>query len=863
MVSSNLTVSQAGFASQTKFKKQKNLARLEAAPLSRSTFAPCPLYAHKNYAQINFRSALALHKSWGAAVDTAGNVNFKISTWPDVKKVYVQVVDQLHHQAKVYNHDGLEVVKHESGAVESLKTKMKNSQLIELQNKGEGVFEHKVEPGVANHGQNYRFVILKNDNTVTTASDPYSMRQPHVLGWSKIYDHNKYEWHDGDWMDHKVKERISREHYANGLKNPYNMSVYQIHIGALTKEGSYEAAKAEIKRAQEEGFDGIHIMSVENTFGPNWGYDGANKFAPQERFYGVIGKIKDAVDKASEVITGKKVKGSKKDKSQNLLNTDSLKNTEKANGPDKFKELIDFTHTECKMSVILDFVPNHMGVDGCFLKAAGPYSGGPGDFGDKFNYEGENSKNVREYMANAALNWTQNYHVDGLRFDMTKPFYMGSDFELKKIVMEVHEHNPDVFCIAEDGMDNRANITKPLTDWEANIVKREKGDDGLEKITRGSEQDHIDRMNWLNEKIYQGDTSILGNIGFDSEYDFPALHTGSAAVFGEWKNCSTMLYRKVSDFCGAITGSQHRFKNNTTQDEIGNRDGIVPIAMALKGRENLNIFEKMDGKDDCERGQRSAQFAHKIAKAIVTGRIDRVSDDQWWKFNKRNHMKEWKYISKDEAKKAFNTAIRQNKLLLGIPFIQKGPKNTFMGTDFASIVPFRFFREFSTKEPILERSKEKGYRTGIAAFQESKQTSIDYSPEYRENVMEKTRAFTKKLNNMLHNIPALNNGEIGLAIAHDSSSVLGVQRYKMNKEGNKTESEVYAVMNFNNKGYGDNEKYYIPFPSGKWKQIASSDSKEFGGAGEFENTDEVKAEIPLIKLPPFSIVFFEKVQEGN
>ena len=119
----------------------------------------------------------------------------------------------------------------------------------------------------------------------------------------------------------------------------------------------------------------------------------------------------------------------------------------RSGGPDKLKELIDYTHG-LELNVVMDYVPNHLGPDGAQLKRTGPYIKGNNAFGESFNFEGENSKYVRDYIVNAAMNWIDNYKVDGLRLDMTK--FMESDFTMKEIAAEINHHFPSVFLIAED-----------------------------------------------------------------------------------------------------------------------------------------------------------------------------------------------------------------------------------------------------------------------------------------------------------------------------------------------------------------------------------------------------------------------------
>jgi len=375
-----------------------------------------PLHAHKAYSQINFAGTLASHKSWGAAVQATGDVNFKLFTWPDAKKVFVEISDSI-KPGENFRDGFIKLVQDAKGAITDIVADgSQKSRVVELSKIGDGVFEQKFAPNVAKDGEKYRFVIVKGNNEISSVKDPYAMKQDDVQSWSTIYDHHKYKWNDSDWQNGKVKEKISRVHYMNNnnLSNPYNMRICEISIDTLTKEGTFEAAKAALlKIAKDKQFNTIELMPVENTHSFNWGYDGVDKFAPR----------------------------------------DSL------GGPDKLKDLIDYAHQN-KLNVIMDIVPNHVGPDGNALGQTGPYLDGDGPFGSFLNFEKKDSKYVREYIANSAMLWLRDYHCDGIRADMTK--FMKSDNTMKGIAAEVNYHHPHAFLIAEDGRDNDWRVTRPL-----------------------------------------------------------------------------------------------------------------------------------------------------------------------------------------------------------------------------------------------------------------------------------------------------------------------------------------------------------------------------------------------------------------
>src|SRR4029079_9622876 len=65
-----------------------------------------------------------------------------------------------------------------------------------------------------------------------------------------------------------------------GLKLPGQV-ICEIHVGAFTREGTFDAAAHELPRLAELGITCIELMPVCEFPGRfNWGYDGVNLFAP-------------------------------------------------------------------------------------------------------------------------------------------------------------------------------------------------------------------------------------------------------------------------------------------------------------------------------------------------------------------------------------------------------------------------------------------------------------------------------------------------------------------------------------------------------------------------------------------------------
>lgn len=463
-------------------------SQMDTAPAVHPSSENLQAYYLKNKTfsdQTSFGRLLVEHLENGAYVDEAKNVIFKLFTFKDVKKVFVEIKDKGTH---------------------------------ELQKIEDGIFKRKILHSEVEHGDRYRFKLVKANGEATYCKDPYAMRRDSVLDdFSIVYDHNKYEWSDQKWMKSNNAQRISHRN-PNSLSN---LNIYEINIATLTKEGTFEAAKVELDKIVEKGFNAIHIMPVENTHSYNWGYDGVDKFAPQETFLG---------------------------------------------GPDKLKELIDYAHKK-KLNVIMDVVPNHVGPDGNGLGKVAPYINtfANGQFGSQFNLEGDpaNNKYVRDYLSNMCLNWLRNYHCDGLRLDMTK--LMDSDYALKQIAMEVHYHHPDAILIAEDARFNLPKVTKALKPEEECLGKLE--------------TEHAKQI----KRVDRNEEPLLDSLGMDSEWNFPLLHALEDAIFNrkfdgldsEIRNSgSRVKYFASHDEIGNIAGTRLISKiSNWILHTVGKVDG--------------------------------------------------------------------------------------------------------------------------------------------------------------------------------------------------------------------------------------------------------------------------------------------------
>jgi maltooligosyltrehalose trehalohydrolase len=195
--------------------------------------------------------------------------------------------------------------------------------------------------------------------------DPASRFQPFgPHGPSQVIDINSFKWSDDGWKGINVIDVI----------------IYEMHIGTFTSGGTWRSAEERLEYLAYTGINLLEVMPVAEFPGEfGWGYDGVSLYAPT-RLYGE---------------------------------------------PDDFKSFINTAHN-LGIGVILDVVYNHFGPDGNYL---GKYSDNyttekyKNDWGAAINYDGENSKPVRDFFKLNARYWIEEYHLDGLRLDATQNIY--------------------------------------------------------------------------------------------------------------------------------------------------------------------------------------------------------------------------------------------------------------------------------------------------------------------------------------------------------------------------------------------------------------------------------------------------------
>jgi maltooligosyltrehalose trehalohydrolase len=190
--------------------------------------------------------------------------------------------------------------------------------------------------------------------------DPCSRFQPlGVHGPSQVVD-PAFAWQDAGWP---------------GLRRE-GLVVYELHVGTFTPAGTFDGVAGRLPYLRELGVTAIELMPVADfPGGRNWGYDGVALYAPS-RAYGE---------------------------------------------PASLRRLVDAAH-RLGLGVVLDVVYNHLGPEGNYLRAFGPFyftDRYQTPWGEAINYDGEGARLVREFVFQNVEHWLREYHIDGLRLDAT------------------------------------------------------------------------------------------------------------------------------------------------------------------------------------------------------------------------------------------------------------------------------------------------------------------------------------------------------------------------------------------------------------------------------------------------------------
>jgi maltooligosyltrehalose trehalohydrolase len=235
--------------------------------------------------------------------------------------------------------------------------------------------------------------------------DPASRHQPQVHGPSRVVDCADLSHSDAGWSGIPLEDYI----------------IYELHVGTYTPEGTFAAIIPHLDELQELGITAIELMPVAQFPGSrNWGYDGVYPYAVQESY----------------------------------------------GGPAGLRLLVEACHQR-GIAVVLDVVYNHLGPEGNYLSAYGPY------FTDRYktpwgaaiNFDGPYSDDVVRFFVENALYWVRDFHIDALRLDAihgivdvnATPFLALLTAAVERIAVELGR---SIYVIAESDL-NDVRVVRP------------------------------------------------------------------------------------------------------------------------------------------------------------------------------------------------------------------------------------------------------------------------------------------------------------------------------------------------------------------------------------------------------------------
>jgi 1,4-alpha-glucan branching enzyme len=288
-------------------------------------------------------------------------------------------------------------------------------------------------------GDEYRYEITNGDK-VFQRIDPRVREVTNSVGNGIVHDPN-FDWQGDDFTMPAWNELV----------------VYETHIGTFFRRdkdsvGTFEDFTEKFSHLKRLGVNALEIMPIAEFAGDlSWGYNPAHPYAIESAYGGPVG----------------------------------------------FKTFVREAH-KAGFAVILDVVYNHFGPSDLDLWQFDGWS--ENGKGGIYFYNDHRSQTpwgdtrpdygrgeVRSYIRDNAMMWLEDYHVDGLRYDMTlyiRSIDASGTNEIPEgwgltqwINREIHHYKPSAITIAED-LQNNPYLTKPDTEggagfasqWDAKFV---------------------------------------------------------------------------------------------------------------------------------------------------------------------------------------------------------------------------------------------------------------------------------------------------------------------------------------------------------------------------------------------------------
>ncbi len=263
---------------------------------------------------------------------------------------------------------------------------------------------HEIAVPEAGAGSRYQFVVQTIDGGSLAVPDPASRSNADgVHGASFVVDPLDYAWVSTGWHGRPWPDAV----------------LYELHVGTFTEEGTFAAAGRRLKDLKDLGISALQLMPLAAFPGRrNWGYDGVLQFAPAP-CYG---------------------------------------------SPDELKALIDLAHS-LELMVMLDVVYNHFGPEGNYLHAYCPQffnAARKTPWGAAINFDGENSRTVRDFFVHNALFWLEEYRFDGLRLDAVHALRDSSNPDIVYEIARALREGPGLKREVHLVLENNANQARYL-----------------------------------------------------------------------------------------------------------------------------------------------------------------------------------------------------------------------------------------------------------------------------------------------------------------------------------------------------------------------------------------------------------------
>jgi 1,4-alpha-glucan branching enzyme len=320
-------------------------------------------------------------------------------------------------------------------------------------------------------GHEYRYRIVNGDKQLLRI-DPYARQVTSSVGNAVVHDPH-FDWAGDDFHLPAVNDLV----------------IYEMHLGTFFdqhdgKSDKFAEAVQKLDHLKRLGVNVIEVMPLAQFAGYlSWGYNPSCVFAVETNY----------------------------------------------GGPAGFKRFVKAVH-QAGMGVVLDVVYNHFGPSDLDLWQFDGWSeNGQGGIYFYNDWRAETPwgltrpdygrKEVRQFIRDNALMWLEEYHVDGLRLDMTLFMHnvrasddSGGDLPdgwslIEWINREVQQRYPGRITIAEDLQDDD-RLTKPVdqggagftAQWDASFVHRVRA----AVITPDDAQRSLDSVRQAMEGSYNG-----------------------------------------------------------------------------------------------------------------------------------------------------------------------------------------------------------------------------------------------------------------------------------------------------------------------------------------------------------------------